>query len=120
MKRFLIPLILTVHALCVLLFTHFCKDADNPGYWGLIYYLSDPLFFGLFAISFKMAYVDDSLNENLITVWGFMNVGRFIAYALNGMGYIERTYNLQILLFAIVLGTFIILISGLRHGTFKN
>lgn len=118
--KLLIPIILLLHCVSILLFTHYCTDPENPGIWGLVYFLSDPLFFGLFGISFKKYYTDTFLNKNFISVWGFMNVGRLIAYSLNYMGIMGRNYNLQILVLLIAIGTFITIISALRHGIFKQ
>lgn len=119
MRRIVIPIILTAHALCVLLYTHFCTDQDDQ-MWGIIYYLSDPLFFGLFAFLFKAVYVGDFLSNSFISIWGFMNIGRFIAYLGNYLGIFHRTANLEILLLSVGLGTLFIIISGIRHGIFKN
>lgn len=120
MQRAILPLILTAHITTLLAFTHFCTDPDNPGIWAAVYYLADPFFFGLFAISFQHCYAKDSLCKSFLTVWGFMNIGRFIAYLSNYMGCVTRMHNFKILLASVALGTLLILISGFRHGTFKG
>ena len=73
MNKAVIPSILTAHALCVLLFMTFCTDADNPWVWAIIYYLTDPLFFGLFGLTFKAVYTETHMNKNFISIWGFIN-----------------------------------------------
>jgi len=118
--KIIIPLILMCHCLTILAFTLYCTDSEHPGIWGLVYFLADPFFFSVFGMTFKNSYCETYLNKNFISVWGFMNLGRFIAYSLNYIGITGREYNLQILLSAIALGTFIVIISALRHGIYKR
>lgn len=110
-----------IQVLFVIVYTHF---STAEAIWSKFYFLSDPLyiFFMLSTISW-LVYFDKLtfMDIHFLIISILFNLLRSICYYSNDFFNIfKNTYTFEIIGLGIIIATFYIITSGIRHGLFND
>jgi|GEM_PF-5079011 len=98
-------------------------DPDKIHYrsagWGVYYFTSERWFLALFLALAIFIKNKTWFDIQFLIIEISFNFWLGLAYYLNYKEIINRTYNTEVMLGAIILTTVAILISGFRHGIFQ-
>lgn len=121
MKRVILPILTILHCFCIAMYMYDPNLVHYNSYgWGVFFHCTESIFLTTIACAWVIIDKKGRFDNWFLITWGAFNLSLTLAYIIEYLNIIHHTYGFIIATISMAILLFIVIISGFRHGYFKN